>query len=85
MAKLWPVAGGVGAPRALLSPASIALPQTGGPRTLVPGRKGHMADPEKIGKPWSDDELDAIVADYFAMLDAELAEQGYVKAHQAPP
>jgi hypothetical protein len=24
-----------------------------------------MADEEKIGKPWNDDELDAIVADYF--------------------
>ncbi len=42
-----------------------------------------MANPEKIGKPWSDDELDAIVADYFAMLDAELAGQGYVKAHHS--
>ena len=40
-----------------------------------------MADPEKIGRPWSDDELDAIVADYFAMLDAELSRRSYVKAH----
>jgi hypothetical protein len=31
-----------------------------------------MADEEKIGKPWNDDELDAIVADYFSMLRAEL-------------
>ena len=27
-----------------------------------------MADEEKIGKPWRDDELDAIIADYFCML-----------------
>ena len=32
-----------------------------------------MADDEKIGKPWSDLELDAIVSDYFAMLTAEQA------------
>ena len=31
-----------------------------------------MADEAKIGTHWQDDELDAIVADYFAMLDAEL-------------
>lgn len=42
-----------------------------------------MADPAKIGKPWADDELDAIVADYFAMLGAELSGQGYVKAHHS--
>jgi hypothetical protein len=42
-----------------------------------------MADPEKIGKPWSDDELDAIVADYFAMLDGDLAGRRYVKAHHS--
>lgn len=40
-----------------------------------------MADQEKIGKPWDDDELDAIVADYFAMLRNELAGQSYVKSH----
>ncbi len=27
-----------------------------------------MAEEEKIGKPWQDDELDAIIADYFFML-----------------
>jgi len=32
-----------------------------------------MAEREKIGKPWRDDELDAIVADYFAMLAADLS------------
>src|ERR1700733_2115521 len=42
-----------------------------------------MADEEKIGKPWSDDELDAIVADYFSMLTAELSRQQYVKSHHS--
>ncbi len=40
-----------------------------------------MADSEKIGRPWADDELDAIVAAYFEMLGRELAGQAYVKAH----
>src|SRR5208337_5553870 len=39
-----------------------------------------MADEAKIGTPWRDDELDAIVADYFAMLDADLSRRPYVKA-----
>jgi hypothetical protein len=39
-----------------------------------------MADQKKIGRPWDDGELDAIVADYFAMLDAELHGRAYVKA-----
>lgn len=42
-----------------------------------------MADEEKIGKPWSDDELDAIVADYFSMLRAELSRQPYIKSHHS--
>lgn len=42
-----------------------------------------MAEPEKIGKPWGDDELDAIVADYFVMLAAELSHQPYVKSHHS--
>jgi Domain of unknown function (DUF3883) len=42
-----------------------------------------MADQEKIGRPWSDDELDAIVADYFSMLRAELSRQPYVKSHHS--
>jgi hypothetical protein len=42
-----------------------------------------MADDEKIGKPWSDGELDAIVADYFSMLSAELSRQPYVKSHHS--
>ena len=42
-----------------------------------------MADDAKIGTIWSDDELDVIVADYFAMLSAELAGHSYVKAHHS--
>lgn len=42
-----------------------------------------MADEEKIGKIWGDDELDHIVADYFNMLQAELAGITYVKAHHS--
>jgi hypothetical protein len=42
-----------------------------------------MADEEKIGKLWSDDELDAIVADYFAMLKADLSGQPYVKSRHS--
>lgn len=42
-----------------------------------------MADAGKIGTPWSDEELDAIVADYFAMLGDELAGRPYVKAHHS--
>src|SRR5208282_5850715 len=39
-----------------------------------------MADEAKIGTNWQDDELDAIVADYFAMLAADLSGQQYVKS-----
>lgn len=42
-----------------------------------------MADPNKLGQDWDADELDAIVADYFAMLALEQAGQAYVKAHRA--
>jgi Domain of unknown function (DUF3883) len=42
-----------------------------------------MADQEKMGTPWRDDELDAIIADYFSMLDAELSGQSYVKTHHS--
>jgi hypothetical protein len=38
-----------------------------------------MADDAKIGTHWQEDELDAIVADYFAMLEADLAGRPYVK------
>lgn len=39
-----------------------------------------MAAQPKRGADWQDDELDAIVADYFVMLDADLAGRPYVKA-----
>jgi hypothetical protein len=42
-----------------------------------------MADESKIGTIWRDDELDAIVADYFTMLEAELSGSAYVKAHHS--
>lgn len=42
-----------------------------------------MADEEKIGRPWDDAELDAIVADYFDMLAAEFGGRAYVKSHHS--
>jgi hypothetical protein len=42
-----------------------------------------MADPSKIGTDWTDEELDLIVADHFAMLAAEQAGEPYVKARHA--
>jgi hypothetical protein len=42
-----------------------------------------MADVTKIGTDWRDDELDAIVADYFAMLRADLSGQSYVKSRHS--
>jgi Domain of unknown function (DUF3883) len=42
-----------------------------------------MADESKIGTNWQDDELDAIVADYFDMLTAELSGQPYVKSQHS--
>jgi hypothetical protein len=42
-----------------------------------------MADESKIGTGWTDDELDAIIADYFAMLGADLSGQPYVKSHHS--
>lgn len=41
------------------------------------------ADDAKIVTIWSDDELDAIVADYFSMLTAERSGQPYVKSHHS--
>jgi len=35
------------------------------------------------GKPWRDDELDAIIADYFSMLSLELAGHSYVKSQHS--
>jgi hypothetical protein len=40
-----------------------------------------LANEDVAGTPWTDDELDAIVADYFAMLEADLAGRPFVKAH----
>lgn len=42
-----------------------------------------MADESKIGKVWQDDELDAIVSDYFAMLRAELEGRKYRKVEHS--
>lgn len=58
-------------------PNCLRFAQTGGVRGP------HVADQEKVGTIWNDDELDAIVADYFAMLNAELAHQSYVKSHHS--
>lgn len=38
-----------------------------------------MADATKIGKDWGNEELDAIISDYFSMLVADLSGQPYVK------
>lgn len=42
-----------------------------------------MADQAKVGTPWSDEDLDAIVADYFDMLGAELEGRRFVKSHHS--
>jgi hypothetical protein len=42
-----------------------------------------LADDAKIGTVWSDEELDLIVADYFAMLAAEQAGTPYVKSRHS--
>src|SRR5258707_13889807 len=42
-----------------------------------------MADESKIGTDWQNDELDAIVADYCAMLEADLSGRPYVKSHHS--
>jgi hypothetical protein len=39
-----------------------------------------MTDEEKSGKDWTEEELDAIAADYFEMLATELAGRPYVKS-----
>lgn len=52
-------------------------------RILSPGGGPDLADQAKIGSDWTDDELDLIVADYFAMLAAEQAGLAYVKAHHS--
>lgn len=42
-----------------------------------------MEDQSKVGTDWSSEELDAIVADYFAMLAAQQAGESFVKAQRA--
>jgi hypothetical protein len=42
-----------------------------------------VADEAKIGTPWQDDELDAIVSDYFDMLRADLSGREYVKSRHS--
>jgi hypothetical protein len=42
-----------------------------------------MADEAKVGTHWQDDELDAIVADYFAMLAEDLSGRPYVKSRHS--
>ncbi|MBP7649302.1 MAG: DUF3883 domain-containing protein [Phenylobacterium sp.] len=42
-----------------------------------------MADQAKIGTDWQDQELDLILEDYFAMLQAEQRGEPYVKAHHS--
>jgi hypothetical protein len=37
----------------------------------------------QIGTVWGDDELDALVADYFGMHEVELSGHRYVKAHHS--
>lgn len=39
-----------------------------------------MADENVVGTPWTDDELDAIVEDYFVMFEADLVGRPYVKS-----
>jgi hypothetical protein len=41
-----------------------------------------MNNADPTGKPWNDNEVDLIVADYFAMLTLELSRQPYVKSHR---
>lgn len=41
-----------------------------------------MAGSDSRGSDWSDQEIDLIVADYFAMLQMELAGQPFVKSHR---
>jgi hypothetical protein len=41
-----------------------------------------MNNANPTGTPWSDREIDLIVADYFDMLKLELSRQTYVKSHR---
>jgi hypothetical protein len=58
----------------LVNPLAIGL-------TSVRGRS--VIDQSKVGTDWQADELDAIVADYFAMLALDAAREPFVKAHRA--
>ena len=40
-----------------------------------------MENQSRVGTDWNDEELEAIVADYFSMLADELAGRPYVKSH----
>ncbi|HEY1903769.1 MAG TPA: DUF3883 domain-containing protein [Terracidiphilus sp.] len=42
-----------------------------------------MIEESKRGTNWQDDELDAIVADYFSMLVAEFSGQAYIKSRHS--
>ena len=42
-----------------------------------------MADVTKRGTHWQDDELDAIIADYFAMLAEDMSGRPYVKSRHS--
>jgi hypothetical protein len=42
-----------------------------------------MPDDAKAGTHWQDEELDAIVADYFTMLAADLSGRPYVKSQHS--
>src|SRR5262245_62172673 len=55
------------------------------PNRSAPRRRGgtnerQMSDREVAGTDWSREELDLIIADYFAMLREEQVGQGYSKA-----
>jgi hypothetical protein len=41
------------------------------------------ADDEKVGTTWADEDLDAIIEDYFVMLAADQAGQKYVKSRHS--
>src|SRR5580692_336744 len=44
---------------------------------------GKLPEESKVGSDWQSDELDLIVADYFAMLAADLSGQPYVKSRHS--
>jgi hypothetical protein len=63
---------------------SLGTTEESGPRLQL--RKygdDAMADESKIGTQWQDDELDAIVSDYFAMLEEDLSGRPYVKSRHS--